>query len=217
MKVHKVIQRSKEWHEIRHAKIGGTSAKGLFVDSDTLAIELTSKIIEGYNDDDDDGYTNEAMQRGIDLEPQALLAIEQYSGYKFGEFGWLESDECNLLGLSPDGMTNDFKIACEVKCPSAKKHLEYILSNEVPSEYIHQVIHYFTVNQDLQTLFFVSYRPEFTAKPIFVKEVLRDSEINVGTKAKPKMISINVAAQIALENGKKLQEKINEIINKLNF
>jgi putative phage-type endonuclease len=217
MKIHKVIQRSKEWHEIRHAKIGGTSAKGLFADSDTLAIELTSKIVEGYNDDDDDGYTNEAMQRGIDLEPQALLAIEQYSGYKFGEFGWLESDECDLLGLSPDGMTTDLKVACEIKCPSAKKHLEYILANEIPSEYVHQIVHYFTVNQDLQKLLFASYRPEFVSKPIFVKEVLRDSEINVGTKAKPKMISINVAAQIALENGKKLQEKINEIINKLNF
>lgn len=217
MKIYKVTQRSKEWHEIRHAKIGGTSVKGLFVDSDTLAIELASKIIEGYNEDDEDDYTNEAMQRGIDLEPQAIAAVEQYSGYKFDEFGWLESDECDLLGLSPDGMTADFTYACEVKCPTAKKHLEYILANKIPTEYVHQIIHYFTVNPNLQGMLFASYRPEFTAKPIFVKEVKRESEINIGTKAKPKLITIQAATEIALQNGIQLQMKINEIINKINF
>ena len=41
-----IEQGSEEWLKIRYAKIGGTRSGGLFVESETLAIELLGEIIE---------------------------------------------------------------------------------------------------------------------------------------------------------------------------
>ena len=47
MVVYKEIeQRTESWHEFRWGKVGGTRAKGLFVKSDTLMLDVLSEITE---------------------------------------------------------------------------------------------------------------------------------------------------------------------------
>ena len=117
---HNLEQGSTEWFEMRHGKIGGTRAKQLSVKSDTLLIELLAELTEPY-DEDLESYKSDAMENGSNLEPQARIELEKYTGFKFLEVGWIQSEN-QLIGVSPDGITECETIGCEIKCPEAKEH-----------------------------------------------------------------------------------------------
>ena len=215
MIVHKeILQRSIEWHELKHAKIGGTLAKGLFVKSDTLMLDILSQMLEDY--EAEDNYISADMQRGIDLEPFALEALSKEIFVEFQQVGFLQNTAIPLLGISPDGITEDETIMCEIKCPGAKKHTETILADEIPNDNIHQVLHAFTVNPKLEQMYFVSYRWENKIKPLWYKMLTKDSEINLGTKAKPVIKTVAEWVEIARENAEDLNKQINDNLIKLN-
>ena len=99
---HKEIeQNSIEWHEIKWRKIGGTLSKGLFIDSDTLFLDLLSQHLEEF--EPSESFENYDMMRGKELEPFALQYISSYTGIDFQKTGWLQSKH-PLLGISPDGL-----------------------------------------------------------------------------------------------------------------
>ena len=228
-----VQQGSLEWFEIKWGKIGGTLSKGLFIDSDTLFIDLLSQYLEEF--EPVESYENEHMERGKDLEPFALEYISNYTGIDFQTTGWLQSEECDIIGISPDGLSECETIACEIKCLARKAHTELIVNEELPKDKLCQIIHYFTVNPKLQKLYFLSFRPE-TIKP-FIKEFTKETTVDLGWKKKvevkqygakgqeikPKIENatdhktIEEWSKIAIEEAKKLEVKIKETINKLNF
>jgi hypothetical protein len=209
-----IKQRSEEWHELKHGKVGGTLSKGLFVKSDTLMIDILSQITEDY--EPQDGYISADMQRGIDLEPFALEALEKEIFVEFQQVGFLQNSAIPILGISPDGITEDETIQVEIKCPGAKKHTETILADEIPQDNIHQVLHAFTVNPKLVWMYFVSYRWENKIKPLWYKMLTKDSEINLGTKAKPVIKTVEEWVAIARQNAEDLNKEINENLSKLN-
>lgn len=209
-----IQQGSIEWHELRNAKIGGSTSKGLFVKSDTLLIELLSESIEDF--EIEDSYQSDDMIGGNELEPIAREKISKHLGVDFIECGWLQCEENYLLGISPDGITIDFKEAIEIKCPSKKKHTQTILSNEIPSDNIFQCLHYFTVNPHLEKLHFVSFRPE-SIKTLFVKTLTRESIIDLGTKAKPNKKTVSEWVEIAKKEAELLRIDLEKSIEKLSF
>ena len=211
-----IEQHSAEWFDLRWGKIGGTRAKELFVKSDTLFYKLLSETIEPFDEDAEESFQSEAMERGNFLEPQARIELQKYTGLEFIECGWIQSDN-ELMGISPDGITADFTIQIEVKCPGAIAHLKMCVADAIPLEYINQCVHAFTVNDKLEKLYFVSYRPECTIKPLFVKVLTRDSLVNNGTIAKPVMVEISHLVTVSYVEAELLQEQIKETINKLNF
>lgn len=214
MIVHKdLVQKSIEWFELKWGKIGGTLSKGLFVNSDTLFIDLLSQHLEDF--EPSDSFENESMQRGNELEPFAIEYLEGYSGYKFNSFGWLQSEKNELLGLSPDGLTEDLKVGAETKCFARKKHTEILLSQEIPLEHVHQLVHYFTVNPSLEKIYFCAYRPESVKN--FVKELTLESKVNIGTKARPKIMTIEAVRDYSLEKADELLKRINETKEEIKF
>lgn len=217
MKAHwSLLQGTDEWFEVRYRKIGGSTSKGLFVQSDTLLIELISEFLEEF-EPPVDIYQDANMQRGNEFEPYARLELNKYTGHNFLQAGWIQCEEIDIFGISPDGITGDLEYSCEIKCPSAKKHTQTIILNEIPNDNIHQCLHYFTVNPNLKKHYFCSYRPENTLKPLFVKELTRESMINLGTNAKPVVKSVSEWVEIAKSEGRKLQEQIKTEIEKLKF
>jgi putative phage-type endonuclease len=214
MKIHNEIEQgSQEWLALKWGKIGGTLSKGLFVKSDTLMIDILSQRLEEF--EPTESFTSEAMDRGNEMEPFAREYIEEYYGLKFNVPAWLQSEQNELLGISPDGLTEDNKTACEIKCFGRKKHTEVLLSNEIPNDYIHQIIHYFTVNEELDKLIFIAFRPE--APKHLIKEVTRESEISLGTKAKPITKTVNEWCEIALHEANILLEEIKQHEENLKF
>lgn len=218
MKAHfEIEQGSIEWFQIKQGKIGGTRSKGLFIKSDNLLLDLLSEITEDFDEDAVmDSYLSDAMERGNELEPQARIELEKYTGFEFLPVGWLQSVESPLLGISPDGITQTLSIGCEIKCPGAKKHLTTCLEDVIPLDHINQCIHNFAVNPILDRFYFMSYRPE-SIKPIFVKVLTRDSLVNIGTKSRPVLKTITEVVELEHKAAKQLELQIEESINTLKF
>jgi hypothetical protein len=176
--------------------------------------EVLSEILEDY--EPTDGYISFAMQEGIDREPFALEALEKELFIEFKQVGICQNSAIPILYISPDGITEDETIQVEIKCPGAKKHTETILADEIPNDNIHQVLHAFTVNPKLEQMYFVSYRWENKIKPLWYKMLTKESEINLGTKAKPVIKTVLEWVAIARQNAEDLNKEINENLSKLN-
>jgi putative phage-type endonuclease len=218
MKAHfEIEQRTPEWHAIRWGKVGGTRAKGLLGKSGTLTRDILSEQLEEYDQTaEDSGFTNQAMQRGIDLEPHAREYLSATIGVELLDCGWIQGDN-PLIGISPDGISADYTVMCEMKCPQKEAYTELLMTDEIDTDYLCQIIHAFLVNEKLERHYFIAYRPE-SIKHAFIKEFTKDSMVDLGTKAKPvtKTVSQWVEfAKIALNqlelDLKMYHEKINTI------
>ncbi len=186
-----IQQGSIEWLQLKWGKIGGTLAGGLFVNSDTLLIDILSQRCEEF--EPTDNYESDAMERGSDLEPYAREYLNLYTGLEFKETGWLQSEENELLGISPDGLTEDEKISCELKCLGRKAHYAILLKQETPKDKLDQCLHYFTVNPKLEKHYFMSFRPE-SPKP-FIELFTLDTVIDLGQKRKVEVKQYGVKGQ----------------------
>jgi putative phage-type endonuclease len=82
--------------------------------------------------------TNSLMQWGIDQEPYAIAAYENETGNFVVGTGLIDHPAIKMSGASPDGLV-DQDGQLEVKCPSTQTHLNTILTQEVPSEYVPQI------------------------------------------------------------------------------
>ena len=171
-----IEQRSKEWKQIRKGSIGGTRVKMVMAKNDLPLID--ELIAEKHSDLIEETFVNDAMQRGIDLEPFAIAEFEDRTDYQTESFGLVTNDLFPGCHLSPDGLVMDGAgvpmAGVEVKCPSTKKHVEYIRTDRVPAEYKFQVYHYFTICDTIETMYFVSYDPRFEVRPIHIVTVHRE-------------------------------------------
>ncbi len=211
-----IQQQTPEWHAIKYRKAGGTRSKNLINkgDLETLFLELLSEFIEEYEPfDEDNNFESYDMLRGNNLEPDARQYLNEYYKINLQTTGWLQCELNKLLGISPDGITEDNKIACEIKCPNKKAHSKMLYKNEIQLDYISQCIHNFTVNPALETLYFISYRPE--ARKHFMKVLTRDSIVNIGTEKTPIKVSIQKATEIARVSADTLLQMIEESVEQI--
>lgn len=83
-------------------------------------------------------YTNEHMERGNALEPEAREAYEFITDYEVQETGFI-LDDSEEFGCSPDGLVVDHSLGLEIKCPSDSVHVSYLRAGKVPAKYYQQV------------------------------------------------------------------------------
>jgi len=146
-----------DWLEARRGKITGTRLKDLInkrggkpkigyyeLIAERVAIPATDEM---------------AMDRGKRLEDEAIERFTKEIGKKVNsDLVMWQRDDNPDIAISPDGFMGKTE-AVEVKCLSSAKHIEAILTNEIPSDYKPQVYQYFIVNDKLKTLYFVFYDP----------------------------------------------------------
>lgn len=100
------------------------------------------------------------MERGHILEPEIAARFEQVTGLTLDAKSvvW-ESDYSPYAYISPDRTitSEDGKVrtAVEIKALDSPKVLEIWKTGDVPEEYIPQIVKYFTVNDDLEVLYWV--------------------------------------------------------------
>ena len=179
--IHNVEQRSPEWHALRSGKIGGSEAIGLTTPArmKTLLYKKAGEILAPIMiDDDEEIFISKAMQRGIDLEPEALDRYFQMTGNFILPCGYVTNSDYIHAGVSPDGMTSDYRIAAEVKCLSRDKHVETFITQKVPSDYMPQIAWYFFIMPALERVDFIMYHPDFMLKSLYVIEVSREDCID---------------------------------------
>ena len=127
IKIHNVEQKTEEWFELRreHPLTASncaaivTAGKGL----DTLCWKavsesLSSRVVEH--------YSNEHIERGNELEPQAIVIYELETSNNVKAIGFVTDDAISkLAGASPDGFVGEDGMI-EVKCPDDVKYLKLL-------------------------------------------------------------------------------------------
>ena len=106
-----------------------------------------------------------AMQRGIDLEPQARVAFEIMTGH-FVIADYRKHPVFDWMAASYDGI-NEQGVIVEIKCPIGADH-DLALFGQVPQKYIPQLQHQMFVAEVGQCFYF-SYNPEVSREAALIK------------------------------------------------
>lgn len=135
-------QRSQAWLQARLGKptasrygdIMSRTRSGYSAGRKNYMAELVAQRLTGTIEE---GYTNSAMQWGVDNEDSARLAYEFASGNTVETTGLWLHDKLET-GASPDGLVGSSGLV-EIKCPNTATHIETLLSKKLPYQYRAQV------------------------------------------------------------------------------
>jgi len=103
---------------------------------------LAELVAERLTGESQSGYSNAAMQWGIDHEPQALAAYEERKLCVVEPVGFIKHPHIDWAGASPDGVVSAMdgqSGLVETKCPNTKTHLDYLMSQSIPQKYVYQM------------------------------------------------------------------------------
>ena len=124
--------------------------------ADAYINELAAEVITGQRSSN--GFTSDAMQRGIDLEPQARSNFEFMHDCEVYQIGFYINNNIGA-GCSPDGLIGT-DAGLEIKCPLGHNHLAYLRGGVLPTKYIQQVQGSLLVTER-DVWHFYSYHPDF--------------------------------------------------------
>ena len=189
MRIHDVEQRSEAWHALRAGLLTGSSAQAIIAvrkrGSGELAVRsdlrhrLVCERLTGLPQDRTSKPTA-SMERGIQIEPDAVAAYEIETGQLVHHVGFVSHDDLPA-GCSPDGYVGEWEGVVEAKCPDSTTHLEYLKAGVVPEEYCGQLLHALWIT-GAQWADFVSFDPRFQdpGLRLFVKRMPRDEKAIAG-------------------------------------
>lgn len=138
-----VIQGSAEWKALRAGKVTASRIADMVAKTKTgwgasranYAAQLVAERLTG---EVADGYTNAAMQWGVDNEADARTAYEFRSDATVTEVGFVEHPSIPMAGASPDGLVGADGLV-EIKCPNTATHIDTLLSPDADTKYVLQM------------------------------------------------------------------------------
>ncbi len=156
-------QQTPEWFAARVGKATASRIKDIVAKTKTgaaasrknYAVELALERLTGSKKE---GFTNAAMQHGIDQEPYAKLAYENRTGQLIQDVGFIDHPTIPMSGASPDGFPGEGLI--EIKCPNSATHLDNLLRGSADPDYLPQMYWQMAVT-GRPWCDFVSFDPKF--------------------------------------------------------
>lgn len=199
---HDVEQRSDEWFALRAGRLTASMASKLVTPTGKPSIqykgEIARIIAEQRGLQEPEFITPTFwMERGVDLEDEALAWFEVETDLDVDPVGFVTSDD-DLIGASPDGIINEdgCNIPLELKVPKPSTHIKYLLEGELPKDYIGQV-HFQMALCEAPYAYFASYCPDM---PPLILKVMRDKYTETMEKQIEKYIAEFLNAVATLEN-----------------
>lgn len=126
-----VVTASRVADIIAKTKSGPSASRARYM-GEIIAERLTGEPM-------DNGYTNAAMQHGIDTEAEARAAYAFETGRAVEGDGQTFVPHPTLAaGASPDGLVGGDGLL-EIKCPQTWTHIETRLGGKVPAKYLTQI------------------------------------------------------------------------------
>ena len=181
MSTEDLIQGSPEWFAVRNGKITASKLSDLMRKTKwgestyktRLRMELAIERITGKSASPN--FMNQAMQDGVDREPDARKLFEAITGKEVAECGSFDHPEIVNTSASPDGLIRGEDAVLELKCPTHITHCKNILSDKMPKNYEYQVQWQIACTES-EYAYFASYHPDFP-KQLRLKwvKVLRDN------------------------------------------
>lgn len=170
MIIHNFDQRTDEWYNIRLGKLTGSDFHTFLGNGETKKNKLLQKAAEKITGkSDDDHFVTEDIQRGIDLEDEAILAYEMTTGNSVDKVGFIEEND--FVGCSPDGLVGADGII-EVKCPKQSVFLKQVIDQKIKPEYYTQ-IQFNLLISGRKWCDYIAYNKNF---PLFIKRFEIDTE-----------------------------------------
>jgi exodeoxyribonuclease (lambda-induced) len=172
MIIHNIDQRSEDWFKIRMFKMTASHAQEIGNIGKGLETYCKQLIMEGLYPLTVENYTNENIEKGVELEASARDMYSFETGLEVKEVGFCELDES--AGASPDGFVEDEGLI-EIKCPSNKVFFDYLLDGKIDTKYEWQMQMQMFVCER-KWCDYVVYNPNFGEKCMIIKRVSRDEE-----------------------------------------
>jgi len=201
-------QRTEEWFAARLGKVTASRvadvvAKTKSGSAASRANYMAELICERLTGRKGEGFTNAAMEWGTEQEPNARAAYSVKTGELIEEVGFINHASIAGSGASPDGrIGGSGEGLVEFKCPATATHLEYILTDTVPSKYITQM-QWQMACTGAWWCDFASYDPRLPEHlQLFIKRVPRDDAAIAHLETEVMAFLVELDQKVA-----KLQEK----------
>jgi len=194
MIIHQLEQGAPEWNEVRLGKFTASTFGKLFMAKSTKGYnDLINQVVyERITGESPESYSNQWMDRGTELEPEARMSYELLTFNKVHQVGFIEYNE--WIGGSPDGLIDTDGII-EIKCPKSSTLIDYALSDKIPKDYEWQMQGNLYISERDYCDFFV-YHPKLNPLQIRVN---RDEQ---------KIKQLESELEIAIEQA---QERLNKL------
>lgn len=142
----------------------------------TLLLELVS---EHQSELEINDFCSADMERGNDLEPHSVAAASKRHKVNFVTCGMLQSDTMSSFKFSPDAIyldKNDVIVGgYETKSKAGKKHIEYIVADEVPAEHLLQCLCPMIMDDCVKWWVFGHYDDRNKINNLFTKGIKREN------------------------------------------
>lgn len=179
-----------DWHNHRTKRLTASHAQEISANGAGLKTYITKMMAEYYMEEKPESYTNEYMQRGIELEAEALVLYEMATGFRYDKpVAFVVHD--NLVGCSPDLFIPGECLA-EIKCLKPELHFRSLTENFIESKYRHQMQMQMWICE-MNWCDYISYHPDFGIKrQLHIIRVKKDEKaidkIKIGIETGIKLI-----------------------------
>lgn len=179
MIIRDIAQGGEEWRQLRLGK--ATASRVADITARTKKGEasasrqnyLTELLLERITGFPTRTFQSDAMRYGQEMEPLARAAYAFDYDYEVEQIAFATHPSIEMAGASPDGLVGNLGLL-EIKCFQPAMHLEVLLSDTVPSEYVKQ-IQFQLACTEREWCDFCAYNPSFPpAAKMFVKRIPRD-------------------------------------------
>lgn len=174
-------QRSDDWFANRAGKVTASAIykvlartkTGYGADRANYHAQLVAERLSGTCAD---GFTNAAMQWGIDTEASAREAYSLLIGDAVVEIGFIDHPTVAMSGASPDGLVG-FDGLVEIKCPNTATHIATLRGGSIDRKYLLQM-QWQMACTERSWCDFVSFDPRMPAEMrLHVTRIERDAEL----------------------------------------
>ena len=133
-------QRSAEWHAARLGKVTASKVADVVARTRTgyaasRANYMAQLVCERLTGKPTEGFSNAAMEWGVEQEAAARDAYSARVGELVTEVGFIDHPTIKMAGASPDGIVGAGIV--EIKAPSTATHIEYLFEREPPQKYFY--------------------------------------------------------------------------------
>lgn len=190
MKFYDIEQGSIEWLALRLGKFTSSNFGKLFMGKSTDGYKknIYKAVFERLTNERPESFRNEWMDRGNELEPEALKSYEMLTFNKVRNGGFFEFDE--WTGASPDGLIGKDGLV-QVKCLKYNTMIEYLQGKNLPKDY-HYQCHGEMMATGRKWNDFYAYHPKL--KPVIIRIERDEAVIN----------EIQIELEIAIKKAKEI-------------
>lgn len=142
--MHDLVQGTPEWLAARAGSLGASQIADVLAKTKTgwgaSRANVKARIIcERLTGNPVETFSNAAMQRGTELEPQARAMYSFHTGHDVTETGIVLHPTIARTHCSPDGLIGDTGMV-EIKCCNAARHIELLTGSEPEDRYVKQCL-----------------------------------------------------------------------------